>query len=71
MDRTPQLMKEARVCFGVGVDGSGVYARVMIPVDHEVCLQCLGSGKNYDINEICDCCNGVGTLPQQLEETAE
>ena len=62
MDRIP--MKEARICLGVCVDGSGFFARVMIRADHTVCSRCIGSGKNYDIDEICPVCDGGGTVPE-------
>ena len=64
-------MKEARIYFGVCVDGCGVFARVMIPADHDVCIKCLGNGRDYDLNEKCEACDGLGTVPQNAVEDVE
>ncbi len=61
MDRAPST-KPARIYCGVSVDGAAVYARVMIPADQEVCLNCLGLGTDVDTNERCECCDGLGTV---------
>ena len=73
--------KIGQMCWGVSVDGVSHYLDVTLEENEEICPECEGQAAMYYdygkdgfqklVREVCQTCNGKGTITLESEEDTD